>query len=234
MDAVYLVGPESEELRYSLRSLQNLPQVDRVVVAGRTPSWLCGVEHLAPVPDRPGKHWSTWANLRAAAACPDVSDRFVLMNDDFFALQPVEEIPVWHRGPVGDHLANHRATGNAKMAGRRMDTLDMLEAIGVPGRLDYELHTPMVMDKAVLAEVIGRADRVRTVKSEPVGKRTLYGNAAVVGGEVHADVKIRWFRDVPADGDLFVSTSDHTWSTGAVGRWLRRRFGQPCRYEREG
>ena len=47
MDAVYYVRPgdRNDELRYSLRSLANLPH-DRVWIVGHTPPWVTGIESI--------------------------------------------------------------------------------------------------------------------------------------------------------------------------------------------
>lgn len=234
MDAVYLYGAGiagDGELRYSLRSLTNLPQVDRVVVAGAHPAWLAG-DVLRVVPDthRPGKHFDTWANLRAAVNDRRVSDEFVLMNDDFFVVDRVDVVPVWQRG-----VLSRWEVRTATQDKRRDHTISMLEKLEIDGRLSYELHAPMVMHRRLMADLMARAEDCLPSGSEPPWKRSLYGNAAHPGvGELRDDVKIYDFTSVPQAGQEFVSTSDYTWRRGAVGEWLRARFVEPCRHEREG
>jgi len=231
VDAVYLFGGAGgeDELKFSLRTVGNLRQVDRVVVAGHPPDWLAGeVLHVPPAGHPPGKHHSTWANLRAACADRRLSDEFVLMNDDFFVLEPVDAVPVWHAGVLTNRpvLRKHHDR-------RRDATLAVLATLGSPGRLSYELHVPMVIHRRLMLALMDEADALRPAGADPVWKRTLYGNLAHPGvGELHTDVKARDVFDVPADGQLFVSASDFTWRRGAVGRWVRTRFPDRCRYER--
>ncbi len=230
MDAVYLFGGGGEaELRHSLRTLANLRQVDRVAVAGAHPDWLSGrVLHITPENHRPGKHHDTWANLAAACADRRLSDEFVLMNDDFFVLEPTDVIPVWHAGVLSRYQLR------TKYQDRRRDqVLDVLDRVAAPGRLSYELHFPMVMHRHLMAGLMRRAVDALPPGAEPPWKRTLYGNFAHPGvGELHADVKVRDFDQVPAAGQRFVSTSDYTWRRGAVGVWLRERFERPSPFER--
>lgn len=230
MDAVYLFGGDGGgELRHSLRTVGNLRQVDRVVVSGRHPDWLSGeVVRVSPGGHGPSKHHSTWANLRAACADRRLSDEFVLMNDDFFVLEPVDAIPVWHTGVLS--LGRPRTKYHDK---RRDATVRMLEALAAPGRLCYELHTPMVLHRRLMLALMRHVEDRLPAGAEPVWKRTLYGNIAHPGvGDLHDDVKVRHPLEVPDDGRVFLSTSDYTWNRGAVGRWVRARYPDPCRFER--
>ena len=232
MDAVYLFGAAGEdELRHSLRSLANLEQVDRVAVAGYQPAWLTDdVIRVVPDNHRPGKHFDTWANLTAAVSDRRLSDDFVLMNDDFFVLERLPVVPVWQHGVLSKHVARTHEQDK-----RRDSTIDMLEQIGAFGRLSYELHVPMVMHRPAMRAIMRRVDALVRARAEPPWKRTVYGNFAHPGvGEYHDDVKIRDYDTVPADGDVYVSTSDYTWRRGRVGQWLRDRFPAPSRWEREG
>src|SRR5690606_40329879 len=94
MDVVYLVRPgnRNEELRWSLRTLVNLPH-DRVWIVGHLPNWIDRhkVQYLR-TEQYELKHTNTLNNLATACDHSDISDRFVLMNDDFFVLQPVDQL----------------------------------------------------------------------------------------------------------------------------------------------
>lgn len=234
MDVTYLWGGAGDdELRHSLRSVcENMPDVERVIVAGQNrPAWLRRVDWVAVTPPRQGKHWSTWANLSAAAHV-DGREEFALFNDDFFVLRPHRgPVPVLTRGQIGD--VDPAPAGPRKVRNVAAVVPAMLDAMGVPGRLDFELHIPMMMRRDVLADVVARADACRPPRDEPLGKRTLYGNAAGLTGPAVDDVKYRSFRQVPTAGEQWVSTSEFTWRTGQIGVWLRRRFPDPCRYEKE-
>lgn len=231
MDAVYLVGEgrqRGEPLRYSLRSLRHLPQVDRVVIAGYRPPWCTPDVHVSVRQGRI-KHHNTWANLQAALADDRVSDRFMLFNDDFFVLRPLDEVPVMHRGTIAGQIANHVRTGNKTLRVRRQQLHDMLRLLGVDEPLCYELHTPMPVVRADMAAALDKAEQVRPEGMVPTGKRTLYANLAGLGGVDVADVKVRQSRDPVPDGPL-LSTSPASWG-GMAGRAVRQAFREPCRWE---
>src|SRR5690606_32229944 len=216
MDAVWIVGPGrlgGHPLRYSIRSVvENLSMVDRIVTVGYRWRWLVSDLHV-DIPQDAHKHVNTYRNLRAAIEDDRIGDEFVFMNDDFFVLEPLGRLPVLHAGRVVDRIAGHERAGNAAMRKRRQSTLNILRALGVDDPLDYELHVPLVVDKAAAVAAFDLADKVRPPAELPTGKRTIYGNLAKIGGEEAADVKVRGAAD-PFPGGPLVSTSASSW----VGR----------------
>lgn len=232
MDAVYLFGGSSDgsELRYSLRSLVNLPQVDRVFVSSGIghPGWLSGdVVRIVPERHGPGRFASAWANLKAAAGDDRLSDEFLLMNDDFFVLRPVDAVPVLHRCDL-DAWRPKMSRAHFRMTATRA----AMDAAGAAGRYCWEGHYPMVIRRDLFARTVAAVDAQRQDRGA-VWNRTVYGNLAhPFGGTPAQDVKIHDHRAVPAAGDTFTSTSDSAWATGRVGEWLRARFPEPCHHER--
>lgn len=222
MDLVYFVRRgENPELRFSLRSAAaHLPH-ERVWIVGDKPNWVTGVEFIQG--NRRGTKWlNVFDNLRIAAADVD-ADRFIVMNDDFFITEPVDaEIPAWHRGPLADHIRRTRSDWNASLVA----TLKFLRANGFPAPLSYEIHAPVVMEREKLGVVLDAASG----KGIPPQWRTIYGNWWHIPAERAPDVKVR--RDRPFEPATFFSTSDMTFASTAVGRWIRQHFPTPSPYER--
>jgi hypothetical protein len=233
---VYLFGPtgreRSEELRYSLRSVEaNLPH-DGVWIFGYAPTWVDRdqVQVVAvPTVGRVGASAATTANLRAACAHPDMPDHFVLMNDDFFVTRPITGVPMLHRGPLADEIDR---------LGRRPDCLEsawyrlhcntarLLAALGYDRPLSYELHVPMIVNRRVMAAALDAA------AGHAVCKRTVYGNLADCGGVLAEDVKVRQPQEPIPDGP-FVSTWEGSFDYGShAGRELRALFPRPSVFER--
>lgn len=230
MDVVYPVRPgaRNAELRYSLRSLENVPH-GTVWLAGFRPPWVQGVGHIRT---RQGasKYRNSTGNIRAACEHPEVSARFILMNDDFFILRPVDTIPTFHRGPVrtvlADYTTRHGGAGNYVRG--MTDTLDLLEQLGFDEPLSYELHMPMIVDKARMVEALQLGTDIPVLH-----KRTLYGNWCGVGGEQASDVKARTNQDRWDPEWPFLSTAPAAWKTGQVGAHVRRLFPDPSSYEND-
>lgn len=226
-DVVYVAGPwdRNEELRYSLRSLAaHLPH-GRVWVAGHRPPWLAGTVGHIQVPPAQSRFESSTANLRAACEHPEVSEEFVYFNDDFFVMEPVEGVPVMHRGPLADVIEGTRSSlyrRGAQATGLLMERLGLADDGPL---LSYELHVPLPVTKA------GMLAAMKAGRGLPVlHKRTLYGNLHRLGGEQLLDVKVTG-PDDPGPGGPWLSTSDASFEQGAVGERIRAAFPEPCRYE---
>lgn len=232
MDVVYIVGPgeRNEPLRYSLRSLSLLDH-DRVWIAGFCPPWVTGVGRI-PVRQGATKYRNSTANIRAACEHPQVSDEFIYMNDDFFVLERLEEVPVLHRGPLNDFLRKTprrlpRRQPMQNYGGGRQATAELLASLGHADPLAYEpLHTPMPVAKAGMREALiaGRGLPV-------LHYRTLYGNLAGIGGAESVNHKIADRTSLPKPDWAFVSTDDGAFERGAVGALIRKRFPAPGLYE---
>lgn len=61
--------------------------------------------------------------------------------------------------------------------------------------------------------------------------RTIYANYAELGGEEIQDVKIT-SKDKLYKGGIYLSTEDKAFSDGLVGKQIRDKFPDSCKYER--
>lgn len=177
-DIVYVVRPgeRNRSLGLSLRSLANLPH-RRVFLAGFIPSW---VRNVTPIPVRkmPSKFKSIETNLRAALRHPEIGERCVYFNDDFYVMRPIDEVPVTHGGPASEF----KLVQEFKW---RMDrTVAELRKMDSPHEtMSYDgVHMPLPLDTE-------RA--LRIVREMPPGLlwRTWYGNVAAIGGVQVANTK---------------------------------------------
>jgi hypothetical protein len=227
MDVVYLVKhkEKNEELRHSLRSLTNLKH-DRVWMAGHRPKWVTNVG-LIPVRPQSNKNRATTMNLQAASRRKEVSDPFILFNDDFFVLHLLDEIPAYHRGPLSEWITTSGVV-SGYMQGA-LKTLKHLRELGIEEPLSYDLHLPLVVHKKTMLKAIDHCYGIRAAH-----KRTVYGNLADLGGELVGDCKIRDQNTVPGADWLFTSTEDGSFANGSVGDYLRARFSEPGPYEEAG
>ncbi|MEU8870438.1 hypothetical protein AB0D24_04595 [Streptomyces javensis] len=222
-------GAANEPLRYALRSwAAHLPH-RRVWIVGYRPRWVANVEHI-PTRQTGTKYENTTLAVRLACENDEISETFLLANDDMFVMHPVTEMPVLHRGPVRKVEAYYASRANGKYLRGLRETRDLLVELGHPDPISYELHVPMPVQRAGMLTALGQARHL-----DVVHKRTLYGNLAGLGGEQIRDVKIlhRAPRGYGPDSP-FLSTMPDSFAAGHVGQFIRRAFPKPCRYETTG
>lgn len=228
LDVVIPVRPgQNEELRFVLRSLTNLHH-GAVHILGSAPHWVDRSAVRVVERRRAATKWDTvTAHLAAACTDPEISDPFILLNDDIYITGPVAEVPPLHRGLVLDVLADYGGRGIhsswiESMRATRRRLLDLTGHEAEP--YSYELHVPMVIRKDTMTVAIAAgADVPRW------NRRTAYGNLAHLGGHRIDDVKLRTPAD-PWPAGPFLSTSDASFRF--VRPALRRMFPTPSRYER--
>ena len=182
MDLVYICRDgENEELRYSIRSaIKNLPH-DKIWVVGGKPDWYTG-NHIS-VSQTTSKYNNARENLRAITRSEEISESFVLMNDDFYIVNKVSTVPYMHAKTINDKIKirEDKFSGNSYMRILRQ-TLSILSKFKKNGEpiLDYELHVPMVMEKKKLSSILKYTGLWRSI----------YGNMFNVGGIEITDVKV--------------------------------------------
>ena len=224
MDCVYICRPgDNEELRYSIRSVvKNLPY-DNLWLAGYKPSWYTG--NFLAVNNTTTKFENIRLALKAVAENNEISNNFILMNDDFFILKPVESVEMLHGGPLIDKINRYKdLVGTNRYVSILDKTYNFLIKNGIKEPLDYDIHTPMPMNRTNLLEVINR-------KHFP---RSLYGNIFNVGGKLIKDVKVypessllknRINEDTP-----YISTQDNSFES-LYNNLLINLFDHPTKYE---
>lgn len=198
LDIVYFVKDgffKNEELRYSLRSVaKNMPH--RKV-------WIFGGAPVNILPDvrikvkQEGK--TKWDRVRAmfllACDSKDLTDDFILFNDDFFIMKPTNKIEPVYRCGLDRHIEILEAFRPTEYSKLLKNCLGVLEKKGIKQPLSYELHTPFIFNKAKLKKIMKDFPDYHCT-------RTLYGNIYGIGGKRMNDVKI--FSDKP-DFDYKVS-----------------------------
>ena len=225
-DIVYILGDQTdhEELRYSLRSIQqNFPH--RFV-------WFIGTMPKDFVPDRRLPHIQTgdskWAKIRSsmyrAIEQEELSDEFFLFNDDFFVMKPVEgEFINYADRTLSDRVEDFRKENPwlspyARTLYKAREELKSLKK----GEVNFDVHMPMLINKELMKRSINLCSSPQM--------RSVYGNINGIAFIEHKDVK--WFdrETVPEDPD-YLSTNDNTFKESKVGEYIRSCFPEPSRFE---
>lgn len=226
-DVVYLVkeSPINEELRYSLRSVEENFPCRRVFFYGGCPDGIVPDQRVRLSQNQKTKWLNTTGMLHQVCRNGDISENFWLFNDDFFVMRPVLKRPVpYYDGDIFDRIREIEARAGRKTEYsknlRRMAKLLQKNKFETK---NYAVHLPMLVNRDAAAHLFQR------FPNEPMF-RCLYGNYFKIGGRDASDVKIynrtdRW------SGSLFLSTSDDSFREGAVGEQVREIFGRPSRWE---
>ena len=229
-DVVYPLrkGNYNDELRYSLRSLQNVPH-GRVILSGHIPDWVTGFgtgQVLGIIQDPQGSNWAR-ARANIEAALDYCSDPFYLFNDDFYVMEPVAQIPIYHAGPLDKVIERYRRKRHTGAYWKGMvSTYLLLQEWGISNPLGYELHLPMLMYKEPLLEALSKGNGI-----EALALRTMYGNLAQVGGIEREDCKVLARAGVLEYQSMPYLSSNDDLSYSPLGKHLTMRFPLPSEYE---
>ena len=129
----------------------------------------------------------------------------------------------WHTGEEGqghrdevrkaDQVFQGDDEDGVELATRRLDTIS------------FSVHVPMLMNRKKLAEVLEKFDTPML--------RSVYGNVCEVPYIFHEDVKIYDMTTLPDPEWEFVSTQENTFTDGKVGEFIRAKFREPSRFEKQ-
>lgn len=234
-DVVYFVKNtgKNEELRYSLRSIEENFSYRHVWFYGGCPSGI-KPDFYAKEAQIGSTKWEKVRNMIAHACMnEDITESFWLFNDDFFVLRPMGEVAeTYYDGTLISKAEEVEArhggersewTNNLRQLRRR------LQEAGKP-ELNYAVHMPMLINREKALEVMDRFE-------DELMFRALYGNYWELGGQNIADPKLSNERNPELLQTVttapVVSTSDISFDGGDIGRWLRDRFPVKSRFEVE-
>ena len=225
MDCVYICRPgDNEELRYSIRSVvKNMPH-NKIWLVGYKPSWYLG--DFISVPNTTTKFENIRLAIKSAAQNNEISDSFILMNDDFFAIKPADPSIILHGGLLIDKINRYRSMiGSGRYITLLENTYKFLIKSGIKDPLDYDIHTPMVFNKEKLNKVIDR-------RHFP---RSLYGNMFKVGGQFTNDVKIypdnSLLKHNIQEDSPYISTQDNSFEY-LLDNLLKNELPDSTKYEK--
>lgn len=235
IDVVYILGKGSHwhnnEIRFSLRSLEKNFKFGQVFIVGELPEWARNVIHI-PVEDAFRNKLQN-ARTKYLVACndPRISKDFVLMNDDFFFMKPMEKIPYYARGTSEKQIENHQTKGGYYFESIKRTKVKIAN-LGYTGQvMDFEVHAPIIFNKEKMKNVIS------VVGGEHVCLlRTCYGNLQGVDFEVVDDFKagdVGTFYKQIKRGREFISISDSMVISDEFRKWIWEKFPDPSKFEED-
>lgn len=238
-DVVYVVGRGSgwndNELRFSLRSLAKyVTGIGQVFIVGKIPAFLTNVVAL-PWPDNyTCKERNIMEKVAYACGHPRLSDRFLHVHDDHFALAPVDA------GQVPDYAGWVDLHQLAKSVGRGnpwresvQNTANALSAQGL-ATWNFDIHFPIVMDKARYPDIMDRYDWRATARGFVV--KSLYANTLGLAPTKISDIKLNDRYDMPTLVDKLKGRPWFSIGNGALStrfkNLLSELYPKPSPWER--
>lgn len=232
-DIVYFVKncPNNEELRYSLRSLEANWLYNDVWFYGGCPNGLEPDHYVKILQNAPTK-WENVRNMMVEVCKNDqITEDFWLFNDDFFILKPVSnDFKPRYDGTLTSKIQEIRDKHGGEDSEWTANLGKLLKLLKKHKKSEYcyAIHEPMLVNRKKMLEVLEK------FPNEPM-LRALYGNWWSIGGEQESDPKYA----MPEPMDLgrklmnhdIVSTSDESFQSGYIGRWLRDKFDTKSRFE---
>ena len=229
MNFVYLCRPgNNEELRYSIRSVVKNTQSPNIWVVGGKPSWYIG--NYIKTDQSGDKYKNVMGGLKAIVNNENIPDDFILMNDDFYIVKPINKVETYHGGKFKDKVDLFSKNANSSYyTSILQNTHKQLKNAGIEEPLDYAIHVPIELNK----------DKLSTVIKPRVSIRTMYGNLFDIGGTEIDDVKFHrlttrsWAKNPNLDDvDLeYLSTSDESFAE-VYNHILKDMFSDPSPYEK--
>jgi hypothetical protein len=159
MDIVYVLKNEpsdwqDNEIRYSLRSLERFGRnYDRVFLVGGKPDFLDynKIIHLAHQDKYAVPDYNVFLKLIYACSNSDISENFVLFNDDFYLLRYISlrTIPYYYKREEISTIYGNKNTFNDTALLTREFLLKYNKPI-----FDFKPHYPIIYNKTKLQSLI--------------------------------------------------------------------------------
>ena len=146
MDLIYLVGQrtfwDNQEVKFSLRSAERNLKFDKVFMVGKKPKHFNDKVIEVKIADDQGHKYFNVANkIWRMLNNKNVSDDFILMNDDFFILQEYKKIPYYYNLTLKKWIDNW-----PKHKGEYWNRMIQAYEHFPKGKF-FELHFPIVLNK---------------------------------------------------------------------------------------
>lgn len=211
--AVYVYKKTSDkgrELRYSLRSLENVKNWNgEVYICGDKEDWFSNeVKHLEAMRSA-HRNIDVLYKLKAITEQKNLDD-FIFFNDDFYITKPTEVKPLY------DGELEVVVSKNPWQT-MKSDTYLYLKNNGHSTR-NYSIHVPIIYNNEKLSEVV----ELCLNSKKQMSYRSLYGNMFAIGGKQYKDRKTH--DNTLLEGELL--------STRAFTDQLEDMFPTPSKFER--
>jgi hypothetical protein len=241
IDLVYLytAGSNTNEIRYSLRSMQkHLKNIGRVFIVGDDPGIF---KDMIYVPcENKWRHngaRNIYDKIMTACRHPDLSQNFGCCSDDYFLLKDfdLETLPYFHCGTLSQTIQKLCIKySNGEPNAFRIHCVNTFNAL-IERKLpeqNFNIHFPIVYNKEKYIEIMSAFDW--EIPRGYISKST-YTNSLKIPGEYMADVKIHAPKTKPAilrrlKNESFFSTNEHSINDPML-EFMQEQYPEPSMWE---
>lgn len=247
-DLVYIVKASeyNPDLQMSLRSVAKFCDYRNIWIIGYKPTWVKNTNHIATKQNQ-DKWKNSITNYLAACNCPEISENFILMNDDFFALKPIRN---WRTslnvclGTLEEEVEKNKDDIKRSRWKYGFDyALDILNTLNCKNTYNYEAHLPIIINKQNFLNMMNLPIiREFMTTKKVLHKRSIYKNLypeyPIAKPKIISDVKITIEKDLDdswLQGE-WLSVFDNTVSNHKqfpiLNNFLYTLFPSKCKYEK--
>lgn len=245
-DLVYILKAQENnvDLKYSLRSICKFCTFRNIWFVGYKPSWTKNVNFIQTYQNE-GKWKNSMINYLAACNCPDISENFILMNDDFFAIKRIDDWKQELNVCLGTLEEEHEKYKSIEKRSRWQYAfeyaIDLLDELNCTSHYNYETHLPIIINKQKFIEIMNLPELVAFQETPKVlHKRSVYKNLFNDNTEparIIKDVKVELDKDLTDDflQEKWLSVFDNV--IGDIKRFPRMNqylgamFSNKCKFE---
>lgn len=180
-DLVYILKQSdfNPDLKFSLRSIEKFCSFRNVWIVGYKPNWVKNVNYLPT--EQTGNKWvNSMTNIIAACNCKEISDDFVLMNDDFFFLKNIRD---WRNtcnlclNTIDEEAAKYEKLKPSRWQWGFIYAKELLDQINCEKRYNYEFHGPIIFNKQKFLDMLQIPEIAEITKTDKCfHKRSIYKN----------------------------------------------------------
>ena len=225
-DVVYILKREldTDELKYSLRSVEKNFPINRVWFIGGQPKGFQNIVRLQHEQIGNCKWELIRSSMWKAINAEDLTEEFFLFNDDFFVMKPVDTDSFINfvDGTLSRRIDELHTEHGMNPYCRTLFKLEQeLRTMHEP-TMNFDVHLPMLLNKEQVKATL--------YKCSSPQMRSAIGNLNRLPFVVHNDVKVYDLESVPTD-ETYLSTNDDTFNKGKVGKYIRETFATKSRFE---
>ena len=225
-DVVYILKREldTDELKYSLRSVEKNFPINRVWFIGGQPKGFQNIVRLQHEQIGNCKWELIRSSMWKAINAEDLTEEFFLFNDDFFVMKPVytDSFINFVDGTLSRRIDELHTEHGMNPYCRTLFKLEQeLRTMHEP-TMNFDVHLPMLLNKEQVKATL--------YKCSSPQMRSAIGNLNRLPFVIHPDVKVYDLESVPTD-ETYLSTNDDTFNKGKVGKYIRETFATKSRFE---